>query len=40
MLGAEEVKLEVLQGKLQVLIPTHARHLLRNDKMSGKQQKV
>jgi diacylglycerol kinase (ATP) len=40
MLGADEVKLEVLQGKLQVLIPTHARHLLRNDKMSGKQQKV
>lgn len=32
MLGAQVVKLEVLQGKLQVLIPAHARHLLQNEK--------
>ena len=37
MLGAQQVVLEVLQGKLQVLIPSHARHLLQNDKMTGKE---
>jgi YegS/Rv2252/BmrU family lipid kinase len=36
MLGAREVKLEVLKGKLQVLMPAHARHLLQNDKMIAK----
>ncbi len=37
MLGAHEVKLEVLKGKLQILMPAHARHLLQNDKISDRQ---
>jgi len=35
MLGAQEVRLEVLKGQLQVLMPAHARHLLQNGKMDG-----
>ena len=37
MLGAHEVKLEVLKGKLQVLMPPHARHLLQSARTIKKQ---
>ena len=37
MLGAQQVTLEVLQGKLQVLVPAHARYLLQNDKITAQQ---
>jgi YegS/Rv2252/BmrU family lipid kinase len=36
MLGAQEVKLEVLKRKLKVLIPAHAMHLLQDGKMTEK----
>jgi diacylglycerol kinase (ATP) len=37
MLGAQQVTLEVLPGKLQVLLPPQARRLLRNDKIDAEQ---
>jgi YegS/Rv2252/BmrU family lipid kinase len=37
MLGALEVKLEVLKGKLQVLMPPHARQLLQSARTTEKQ---